>query len=51
MRNLVIPRDRVVQSAFIQYNRIGSKDLNFIDMSRKSISPLILNGDFAMHVN
>ena len=37
MRNLVVkrhtnfvrPMDRVVQSASIQYNRVGSKDLNF----------------------
>ena len=32
------PIDRVVQSESIQYNRVGSKDLNFVDMSKNSIS-------------
>ena len=32
------PTDRVVQSEFIQYNRVGSNDLNLADMSRNSIS-------------
>ena len=46
MPNLVVPRDtnyfppmdRVVHSEFIQYNRVGSNDLNLADMSRNSIS-------------
>ena len=42
--------DRVVQSESIQYNRVGSKDLNFVDMSMKQYFPLILNGDFVMHL-
>ena len=32
------PMDRVVHSEFIQYNRVGSNDLNLADMSRNSIS-------------
>ena len=36
--NFFPPMDRVVQSESIQYNRVGSKDLNFVDMSRNSIS-------------
>ena len=44
--NLVVPRDtnifppmdRGVQSESIQYNRVGSKDLSFVDMSRNTIS-------------
>ena len=32
------PMDRVVQYESIQYNRVGSKDLNLVDMSRNSIS-------------
>ena len=30
--------DRGVQSESIQYNRVGSKDLSFVDMSRNTIS-------------
>ena len=32
------PMDRGVQSESIQYNRVGSKDLSFVDMSRNTIS-------------
>ena len=53
------PMDRVVLSEFIQYNRVGSTDLNFTDISRNNISlyrykqkqyfQLILIGDFAFN--
>ena len=39
--------DRGVQSESIQYNRVGSKDLSFVDMSK---NPLILDGDLVIHV-
>ena len=52
---MVVPRDtysfltmdRGVQSESIQYNRVGSKDLSFVDMSK---NPLILDGDLVIHV-
>ena len=36
--NFFPPMDRGVQSESIQYNRVGSKDLSFVDMSRNTIS-------------
>ena len=44
--NFIPPMHGVVWSESIQYNRVGSKDLNFVDMSRKSISDLIFKGGF-----
>ena len=38
--NFFSPMDRGVQSDSIQYNRVGSKDLSFVDMSRNTISHL-----------
>ena len=35
--NFIPPMDRVVHSEPIQYNRVGSKDLNVTDMNRNSI--------------
>ena len=47
--NFFPPMDRVVQSESIQYNRVGSKDLNFVDYEQKQYFPLILNGHFVIH--
>ena len=36
--NFIAPMERVVQSESIQYNRVWSKDLNFVNLSRNSIT-------------
>ena len=43
--NFFPPIDRGVQSESIQYNRVGSKDLNFGRYDQKQYFPLILNGE------